>query len=277
MLIGYFVGNEPHWTFGGHRHPFNEVLTSEEYPHTRTAALEWLRENYGNDLNGINIAWKTSLADWEDLTRPGAVPDVRLGTEALQMDADEFMGKVLGEFYTVCCRAIRAVDPNHLLLGGRFYTPMMAEPYVRACKAFDVYSFNYYNWNAPQEAIDRILMLTGRPVLIGEFHYGVEGRGLTASLIACTSEEARGLAYRHFVENVAALPGVVGAHWFQWVDQPVTGRFDGECYNIGLVDVTDLPYTEFLTHVVETHRRIYPLHHGSEEPYTYPGNRPNAW
>ncbi len=22
MLIGYFVGNEPHWTFGGHRHPF---------------------------------------------------------------------------------------------------------------------------------------------------------------------------------------------------------------------------------------------------------------
>jgi len=277
LLIGYFVGNEPHWTFGGHRHPFNDVFVSAEYPHTRTVALEWVRENYGNDIHGLNIAWKTAFHKWEDLTEPGAIPDVRLGSEALQLDADEFMGKVLTEFYRVCCQEIRAVDPNHLLLGGRFYTPMMAEPYVRACKFFDVYSFNYYNWNAPTEAIDRILMLTGRPVLIGEFHYGVEGRGLTPSLIACASEEDKGLAYRHFVENIAALPGVVGAHWFQWVDQPVTGRFDGEAYNIGLVDVTDIPYTEFIAHIQETHRRLYALHRGSETPYTYPGNRPVAW
>jgi hypothetical protein len=35
---------------------------------------------------------------------------------------------------------------------------------------------------------------------------------------------------------------VVGAHWFQWVDEPATGRFDGENSNWGLVDVADQPY-----------------------------------
>jgi hypothetical protein len=279
MLIGFFVGNEPHWTFGGHHHPFNEVFVSAEYHHTRDAAFRWVRETYGDDLARVNTAWGTHFADWDNLTREDAegIPDVRLGTDTLKKDTDTFLGQVLGEFYDICCREIRAIDPDHLLLGGRFYTPLMAEPYVRACRAFDVYSFNYYNWNAPADAIRRVTELSGRPVLIGEFHYGVEGRGLTASLVAATSQDDRGLAYRHFLENVAALPSVVGAHWFQWADQPVTGRFDGECYNIGLVDITDVPYEGFLTHVRTTHTRLYEICRGEVEPYIYPGVRPSAW
>ena len=167
--------------------------------------------------------------------------------------------------------------PNHLLLGGRFYTPLMAGPYVRACRSFDVYSFNHYQWDAPAEAIARVTTLSGLPVLIGEFHYGVEGRGLAASLVATTSQHERGLAYRHFLENLAALPQVVGAHWFQWGDQPCMGRFDGESYNIGLVDVTDIPYGEFLASVQETHNRLPDLCFGGVKPYVYPGKRPPAW
>jgi hypothetical protein len=280
LLIGYFVGNEPHWTFGGHSHPFNEVFTSPEYLHTREEAFTWVRKEYGDDLRRLNTAWDTEFQTWESLTHPtdqGGVPDVRLGTETLKQDADTFLGSVLCVFYDICCREIRALDPNHLLLGGRFYTPSMAEPYVRACRSFDVYSFNHYQWDAPAEAIARVTALSGLPVLVGEFHYGVEGRGLTASLIGTTTQHERGLAYRHFMENLAALPQVVGAHWFQWVDQPSTGRFDGESYNIGLVDITDIPYGEFLASVQETHTRIPDLCVGQAIPYTYPGKRPPAW
>lgn len=276
-LVGYFVGNEPVWTFGGHRHPFNDIWASGEYPHTRQRALAWTRETYKDDLSRVNAAWNTTLAAWEDLTRPDALPDVRLGPDALKRDADEFLGLVLGAFYDVCCAQIRVCDPDHLLLGGRFYTPNMADPYVRACRAFDVYSFNLYSWNAPKDAIARITELSGRPVLIGEFHYGIEDKGLTASLVAVQNEEERGLAYRHFVENAAALPQVVGTHWFQWVDQPCTGRFDGECYNIGLVDVTDVPYDAFLAHVRETHARLYAVCWGETTPYVYAGEHPAAW
>jgi hypothetical protein len=56
---------------------------------------------------------------------------------------------------------------------------------------------------------------------------------------------------------VAALPAVprrggeraeiVGAHWFQYLDQPVTGRLlDGENGHIGLVGITDVPFTSFV-------------------------------
>jgi hypothetical protein len=280
LLIGYFVGNEPQWSFGGHRHPFNDLFTGTDYPHTREKALVWVRQTYGDDLARLNAAWDANLDSWESLTYPAdanGIPDVRLGTDTLKRDADTFLGEVLGTFYDICCREIRAIDPNHLLLGGRFYTPMMAEPYVRACRSFDVYSFNHYQWEAPTDAIKRATALSGLPVLIGEFHYGVEGRGLAASLIGTTSQHERGLAYRHFVENLAALPEVIGAHWFQWVDQPSTGRFDGESYNIGLVDVTDIPYGEFLASVQETHTRLSDLCFGRAAPYTYPGTRPPAW
>ena len=279
MLVGYFVGNEPHWTFGGVGHPFNDLWTRpDEYPHTRETALAWLRRTYADDLTRLNAAWNTALTAWDELrTRPDALPDVRLGTDALKHDADAFLGEVLGHFYDTCCREIRACDPDHLLLGGRFYTARMAEPYVRACRAFDVYSFNCYQWDPPLADIDRITELSGRPVLVGEFHYGVEDRGLTASLVAVQSQQERGLAYRHFVEQAAAHPSVVGLHWFQWVDQPCTGRFDGECYNIGLVDVTDIPYDDFLVPVKETHARLYDVCRGALPPYAYPNERPAAW
>jgi hypothetical protein len=42
------------------------------------------------------------------------------------------------------------------------------------------------------------------------------------------------------------FPAFIGSSWFQWVDQPCTGRMDGENYNIGLVDLTDRPYADLI-------------------------------
>jgi hypothetical protein len=37
-------------------------------------------------------------------------------------------------------------------------------------------------------------------------------------------------------------PHVIGADWFQYYDQPTHGRFAGENFNFGLVDIHDRPY-----------------------------------
>ena len=37
---------------------------------------------------------------------------------------------------------------------------------------------------------------------------------------------------------------LVGAHWFAYLDEPTTGRGDGEKYQIGFVDTADTPYIE---------------------------------
>jgi len=70
------------------------------------------------------------------------------------------------------------------------------------------------------------------------------------------------------VENAAAFPAMIGAHWFQWLDEPVTGRMDGENYNIGFIDVTDQPYRELVDAAKVTHRRLLSVHSGKEPAVT---------
>jgi hypothetical protein len=100
--------------------------------------------------------------------------------------------------------------------------------------------------------------------MIGEFHIGTPGRGLSAGLRQARDYKERGVAYQYYVENAAVMPAMIGAHWFQWADEPATGRDDGENYNIGLVDVTDRPYDDMTESLRATHRRLYAVHSGKE-------------
>jgi hypothetical protein len=91
---------------------------------------------------------------------------------------------------------------------------------------------------------------------------------MTPGLKQTASQEERGVAYRYYIENALADPSIVGAHWFEWIDEPSTGRFDGENYNIGFVDVTDRPYRELLDAAAATHRRLLGVHGGKDAPVT---------
>jgi hypothetical protein len=54
------------------------------------------------------------------------------------------------------------------------------------------------------------------------------------------------------------MPGIgfVGVHWFQYIDQPVTGRLlDGENSHIGLVGITDIPFGSFVEAVRAENRK----------------------
>ena len=64
----------------------------------------------------------------------------------------------------------------------------------------------------------------------------------------------------------AAHPALVGTHWFQWLDQPVTGRNDGENYSIGFIDVADRPYAELIAAAKLTHARLLDVHRGKTPP-----------
>ena len=51
-------------------------------------------------------------------------------------------------------------------------------------------------------------------------------------------------------------------------DEPSTGRFDGENYNLGLVDVTDRPYEEMVRALKTTHERLQAVHAGTKPPFS---------
>lgn len=117
-------------------------------------------------------------------------------------------------------------------------------------------------------AISEVTRRTGKPVMIGEYHFGATDRGLPSTgLRGVASQKDRGVAYRAYVETGAALPQIVGTHYFIWNDQPVLGRYDGENFNIGLVDVCNTPYKEMVEAARLTHERIYHVASGLVEPF----------
>ncbi len=128
-------------------------------------------------------------------------------------------------------------------------------------RLFDVNSLNIYDYE-PTAEMKRAYKIAGRPVIIGEFHNGAPGNGLGAGLVQVRDQTQRGVAYSYYAEQSAALPALIGLHWFQWLDEPVTGRRDGENYNIGFMDVTDRPYWDFIEGVKATHKRIFDVHSG---------------
>jgi hypothetical protein len=135
-----------------------------------------------------------------------------------------------------------------------------------------VCSINVYEYE-PTKQVARAYRVSGRPVLIGEFHFGVPADGLGAGLVQTMNQVERAKGYRYYVEQAAALPGFLGAHWFAWGDEPVLGRMDGENYNIGFVDAMDRPYPELVAGAKATHARLLDVHSGKVPPFS---ERPKA-
>ena len=69
--------------------------------------------------------------------------------------------------------------------------------------------------------------------------------------------------YREYMRSVIDNPYFVGAHWFQYIDSPVTGRaWDGENYNVGIVDITDTPYEPLVQAMKDINIELYDRRYG---------------
>jgi hypothetical protein len=134
-------------------------------------------------------------------------------------------------------------------------------------KIFDVCSINVYEYE-PTVQLARTYRISGRPVMIGEFHIGVPENGQGAGLVQAMNQTERGNAYRYFVEQGASLEGFVGEWWFSWRDEPVLGRMDGENYAIGFVDAADRSWPELVQAAKETNKRLYDVHSGKAMPFS---------
>ena len=74
----------------------------------------------------------------------------------------------------------------------------------------------------------------------------------------------RARMYKDYLRSVIDNPYFVGAHWFQYIDSPVSGRaHDGENYNVGFVTNTDVPYSPMVKAAKEINSELYPRRFGS--------------
>lgn len=255
LCIGYFVDNELAWE--GVR---NGILESPADQPARQELIRRLEEQYGT-IEALNKAWNTKTASWDDLRTP------RPASTAANKDLDDFLYAFAQRYFETLRDACRRHTPNQLYLGCRFAGPP-PDPVTRACAGYaDIVSFNLYyqkipldQWTGP-EAL-------GKPVIIGEFHFGALDRGMFhTGLVATADQNDRAMHYQRYLRSIADHPAFVGCHWFQYIDEPITGRwFDGENYNIGFVDVTDTPYPEMVDAARQVHAEMYPRRYRGSTP-----------
>jgi hypothetical protein len=229
-VLGYFLGNEPAW-LGQEERLCSMIMEGGDRP-IKAELEKWLKE--------------------------GDTPERR----------KEFIHETFRDFLLTVDEAMQKFDTNHLNLGIRFGNVLEIDRNIlEICKnTFDVLSFNCYDLHPKEEMLDRATEITGLPMIIGEYHFGTVDRGMAQSLWQVNSQKERGVAYRFYTEKAYSHPGLIGTAYFQWCDQDLTGRFDGENYNCGLVDVTDRPYQYQVEAMMETAKRLYQIHSGELEP-----------
>lgn len=261
-MIGYFLRNEPTWAFVNGLIIAEELLENKDHFYSKDEFIDFISIRYKNDISKFNSSWAINISSFEAL-KLGIRKASKLSAIA-EKDLKDF-SKIMIELYVkIPSHAVKGIDVNHLNLGMR-YGFISSDEVLAGSECFDVFSVNCYDIN-PMEAVEKIGKSTGLPVMIGEYHFGALDRGLSATGIrGVSSQEERGIAYRYYLENAISSKYCVGAHYFQYNDQPALGRFDGENYQIGFIDVCQKPYEDFITAVTACSETMYDVATGTKE------------
>lgn len=249
-LIGYFTDNELKWWDDT---VFYYFLTQPTENKTRQVLMRLIREHYKNNFDRLKHDFETGAAqDFAGLERETRLTLKPTGEGAEIID--KFMFLLASRYYKMVHDAIRRHDKNHLILGDR-YPSWYSQAVVRASIPFvDVVSTNYMaDWNDGNISafyLDSLHRLTKKPVIVTEYYMcATENRSgnknSSAAFPIVQTQKERAKSFQTNLTAYAELPYVIGAHWFQYYDEPANGRdSDGEDFNMGLIDIDNRPYEE---------------------------------
>ncbi len=248
--IGYFADNEMSW--GDETSLALAALKSPANQVAKSALIDGLKEKHGT-IDKLNDSWGTAHASWEAMLDSTSTPD----PAKARPDLVHFYTRTAETYFRTVREVIKERAPNQLYLGCRFawVNPLAAAAAAKYC---DIVSYNLYYRSVADFQFNGGADV---PLIIGEFHFGALDRGLFhTGLVPVRDQAARAQAYRDYVEGALRHPSFVGCHWFQYQDEPATGRvLDEENYQIGFVDVADTPYREIVDACRQVAAKMYPL------------------
>ncbi len=255
LLLGYFVDNELPWRG-------TALMDAPAEGPLKRAWESFVRERHPR-IEEVPGPWSRPVQDWPDL-RHLTTEDVPESGRARDL-VRSFVGRYAEVYFRTIAERLKAHDPNHLYLGCRFVQNPPGEAIVRAARHADVVSVNCYSLYPDRGRFDGWHAACGRPILIGEHHLALRGPRQLEPLYPAFTERERQKYHVQYVREIARRPYGVGCHWYQWADQPLTGRpGDGEDQTIGLVDVADLPHAELVAATREVAANVYGWHASAE-------------
>ncbi|WAJ72244.1 beta-galactosidase [Catenovulum adriaticum] len=258
--VGIFIDNEKSWGSEGsiqsrYGIAINGLAMNGKTSPTKAEFTQLIKAKYQN-VTALNQAWGTQIQSWQAFEKGVKLTQFNANVEK---DLSDLSRHYSDQYFAVVRGAVKTHLPNHLYMGVRFADWGMT-PEVRASAAeyADVVSYNYYKEVIHKKHWD-FLEAIDKPSIIGEFHNGALDSGLlNPGLIHAESQADRGKKYQAYLYSVIDNPYLVGAHWFQYIDSPLTGRaYDGENYNVGFVSVTDIPYQPLVDAAKTVNKQIY--------------------
>ncbi|HLK61337.1 MAG TPA: hypothetical protein VKU00_32605 [Chthonomonadaceae bacterium] len=258
-LLGYYTDNELGWWNVA---LFQMTLDQKPDSEQRKRLIRLLREQYHNEWSELKKDFlPEKAANFTALERSGKLY-LQPGGQGMRL-IRRFGGMLAERYYALVRQLVRKYDRRGLLLGDRyqaFYYPEVAH----ACRNYmDIVSTNlnpgWKDGSYPRYFLDTLYALAGRPVTVGEFYMtSTENRSgnknSSSGFPVVPTQQQRASGFASTLTALAKTPYVVGADWFQYYDEPMFGRPDGENYNMGLVDIEDRPYVE-ITSVSATIQR----------------------
>jgi len=249
FCIGYFIDNE--------LNVGNLTASLMQAPAGSSAKkvfTEFLKKQYST-ITKLNNAWTTRFTSWTNFDTVTTLP----GGAVKDMSAFDLV--VIEKYYQTCKTLLKNAAPASLYLGSRlhchYYPDDKGETGIIkiAAKYCDVVSFNRYRFIASDlrlpDGIDK-------PIIIGEFHFGALDRGMIhPGLRSVSNQQERAEAYEDYVTGALKNSQIIGTHWFQYLSQPFSGRFDGENYQVGIVDICDNPYPELVKAIRSVGYKLY--------------------
>jgi len=280
-LLGYLFVDVPNWETNqvpGTKendvmiYPWiNTIVRLAEYSAGKRAWIDHLKARYP-DADSAARSWgiPTSPAygiSWEYLARLNSwfTPVDRERTRA---DLEGFMGTIADRWYGLHHDAIRAKDPNHLILGDKSRVDHFRDWLVPVLKKYvDVVLIQSYNhFSMDREITDWIYEQTGKPILNGDGSFGYPNphqqkysvKGFRSN--AKTVEEVAAM-YRDYLETAISRPYYVGWHHCGFLEQwDGSERGDVNSNENGFLDPFENEYTAWTDLIRQTNGRAHTLH-----------------
>jgi hypothetical protein len=265
--IGYFSDNEVGW-WSGALFSFYAMKPASNY--TKQRWVQMLRDDYRGDWRRFTADFvpPEGVRSWNDLLAADEITRLKPGGRGI-VEVRRWTGLIAGHYYQLSRDAIRAADPGALFLGDRL--PIYYDPAAVRAEApyIDLVSTNYNvdspeGWIAPYYFAGLRALSGGKPMLITEWFYAARenrtGNVNNGHLMTVGTQVERAEGAAAATVNYAALPDVVGMHWFQYYDDPKGGRADGEDYDFGLTDITGEPYDGLVTALAAANRAAPEVH-----------------
>jgi uncharacterized protein (TIGR03437 family) len=257
-IIGWSVGNEKDEVFGIQE--VQAILALGASVPAKKALVDRALTIYSGSVSSLAAAWQITATTTAEVYAAKPTPPAQ--------DLETLRQFYEGYYHSILFKTVKTIDPHHLYLGSWTQPRQHPTDWSIMAANCDVVGFDLYAPTLLDPGVQALIQSTKKPVLIGEYSYpsdygGTRGFGVGSYQGEITlSDSQSGDLYAQWLLAASSNPYVVGVEWFEYADEPVTGRGNndgstnissslvlGENVAFGMVDGADRPKYDMVNKV----------------------------